>query len=332
MGNVRRLDLDRGRAERLLQRGAADGGALRDILAAASSQANPAELTGEDAAVAAFRAARVFRDDRMIRDGGTARTHGNARGPASTHNASAGRGPGVVRGRGAHRRVNSTADAARTQPRSAAKVVVVMTVLGVSIGGVGIAASTGAVQLSLPLHHAAPAGNNGAAKALTSASGRSQAIPFPAASASATTSPPRSSRGMCEAYVAAEAAGRPLTENDPVFVRLSGDAGGAPNVAGYCDAVLNGSPHPSVGPPPSKTHPSKPHPPKPHPSKSHEPNPASSAASAASQNSTQSESPDAAQPHATTSHTSERNVSAPGQLTAPGLAKSRPAEIHPTNK
>src|SRR5215475_10308918 len=61
MGSVRRNDLDRGRAERLLQGEAVDGGALRDILAAASSQARPVELTGEDAVVAAFRAERMFR-------------------------------------------------------------------------------------------------------------------------------------------------------------------------------------------------------------------------------------------------------------------------------
>ncbi|TDC70163.1 hypothetical protein E1200_06120 [Actinomadura sp. GC306] len=50
-------DLDRRTAERILG-GAGDHARLQDLLAAASAPARPGELAGEDAAVAAFKAAR----------------------------------------------------------------------------------------------------------------------------------------------------------------------------------------------------------------------------------------------------------------------------------
>jgi len=129
---------------------------------------------------------------------------------------------------------------------------------------------------------------------------------------------------MCEAYVAAEAAGRPMTSEDPVFAGLVMAAGSAARVTEYCDGVLSASAQPSEGAQPSRAHASKPHPPKPHPSKSHESN-SDSASANSGQGTAQDESPAAAQ-SPSTSHTPERNV------VASGLSKTHPDKVHPNNK
>jgi hypothetical protein len=151
------------------------------------------------------------------------------------------------------------------QPRrpsmSATKLLVakaVIAAVGVSGGGVALAAATGHLPANLA---GKPAAASSAAAAASSAGGKSTSHP-----ADPAASPSPSLRGLCQAYTArvSQSPGKAL--DSPAFTALITAAGGKDNVTAFCTSVLATHPgnapasHPSgnpssLGTPANTTHP-----------------------------------------------------------------------------
>jgi hypothetical protein len=198
----RNRKIDRSYAEKLLTGDATVDGALADVLAAASAPADPRELQGEDTAVAMFHAARTG-----LTSPADARAH------------------------------SATVVSRLLTARFAALLLLFV---GLGIGGVAVAASTGVIP-ALPHHRGTPGGPvsphlprppSGSTSAPTPHADPS--APNVSSSGSLSTSLP----GQCHAYMAQVSAGHTSVVNDHRFARLIAAAGGASNVVSYCQVLL----------------------------------------------------------------------------------------------
>jgi hypothetical protein len=204
MGIERKPQIDRASAEQLLAGDTTTIGVLGEVLAAAWAPASPAELRGEDDAVARFRAVR---------------THLSPRSPGRQRPARA-----VTR-------------------LLTANFAVMLMLVGVGIGGVAVAASTGFLP-ALPHHHGTsdgPASRRPSRDPSGSTSAQT-ATDLSSPSSSPAGSQSTSLRGLCHAYTATVERGNANAVNDPAFARLFAAAGGAMNVASYCRSLIASAP------------------------------------------------------------------------------------------
>jgi hypothetical protein len=238
MKRDRKRRLDAVAAERLLD---GDGGGpayLVGLIASATARPNPSELAREDAAAAAFVAAR---DDAV-------------RGAAALRRSAP---------RAAHGPVRARPRRGRLVP---AKAAVLGVALALAAGGLALAATTGVLP---SLRHVdgpltGPAGRTGASShpSKPAGAGVDATVSGPAGPAG-SASPAPSLDGLCHAYLAQVGVDGDLkARQNPAFAALFTAAGGVEKTTAFCQARLSGatasapgksSPHPTGPPSPHVT-------------------------------------------------------------------------------
>ncbi|QUQ65833.1 hypothetical protein [Kutzneria sp. CA-103260] len=210
----RRRRLDRRTCEQMLGGAPVAGGdPLTDLLAAAAAPARDGELAGEQAAVAAFRAARL----------------GTAHQPQR---------PSMVK----------TLLAKLLTARIAAAVAAV----AVAVGGIATAAATGYLRSPLggnstvaPAHSSAPA-TSAESSSASESPGVGDSDDHGTSSPRSPESPSPSVTGLCQAYAAGAGSEHGKALDSPPFSALITAAGGKDDVDAYCAKLLASHGHAGV--------------------------------------------------------------------------------------
>jgi len=226
MNRSRRLD--RRTAEEILD--GAPGGrdhALNALLAAAAGAASEAELRGEHAAVAAFRAARLA--------------------PAPR----------------ARRRLMIKTMLAKLLTTKLA--VAAAATAAVTAGGVAAVAATGNLPGSPDSHSASTSATTAGSATSTTAATESSHGDAKSTGAEPSGSPSPSLVGLCHAYTAGAGAEHGKALESPAFTVLITTAGGKDKVDAYCTKVLADADHASKGAAPSPASATNDHTRQPHP-------------------------------------------------------------------
>ncbi|MCW2857750.1 MAG: hypothetical protein JWR52_3365 [Marmoricola sp.] len=140
-------------------------------------------------------------------------------------------------------------------------VVAGATAIALSTGGVALAASTGHLPFGGDHRSATGARHSSDAPGMLTTHPTDPAHPTNGATEHPSAAPTPSFRGLCRAFRAGAGGTNGMALDSPAFTALATVAGGRPNVAAYCTALL-GAPgtHPSATPtqPVHPTHPAKP--------------------------------------------------------------------------
>ncbi|MBT2480461.1 hypothetical protein [Streptomyces sp. ISL-94] len=214
MSTNRPRRIDQNTAEQLLGRGpaAATGGhdALASLLSAAAAPAAEGELPGEQAALAAFRAARLAPD------------------PVTRHHP--------------RRQPMRTPTLAKLLSAKVAAVAV-----ATALGGIAVAAGTGHLPAVLPAVLGGDPARSEPGPAATSAEATSGAV-RPAATGSPLAPVPADLPELCRAYLQASGAHPEQAPAEERFVVLVAAAGTPEDVPRYCAAALDAPGVPSAEP------------------------------------------------------------------------------------
>jgi hypothetical protein len=179
----------------LVRDGSAGADPLADLLGAATAPARDREIAGEEEAVAAFRAA----------------THLSL----------------IPKQQSRRRSMSATANLLA--------VKAILTAVGVTGGGVALAAATGHLPAQLGRSHGAAASASASESARTMPSAATNA-------ASDSASPSPSLRGLCQAYIAQVGSNPGKALSNPAFTALITTAGGKGKVTSYCTSLLAATP------------------------------------------------------------------------------------------